>query len=243
MPIVKIEVKKRTHPFVIIDKRPLNDPRLSWAAKGLLAHLLCKPRDWRLVFANLLKQSPGGRYLLRALLNELKRVGYAKISRIRDVLGRMKGSSWTIYEEPTEMPVYPLSVKPESRRNPSLGETRASEKSDTTNNEYPSNPTNNNKATKSVLAPDGERELLGQIAGILGEVEMEKNGGMWRKRIRRGPAERRALRNTIEDYRLLTPDQRNYIRNRAAWFTDRYQRNLVKVDAARADPPVKTANI
>jgi hypothetical protein len=120
MPIVKIEVKKRTHPFVIIDKRPLNDPRLSWAAKGLLAHLLCKPPDWRLVFANLLKQSPGGRYLLRALLNELKRVGYAKISRIRDLLGRMKGSSWTIYEEPTEMPVYPLSVKPESQRNQTL---------------------------------------------------------------------------------------------------------------------------
>jgi len=70
---------------------------------------------------------------------------------------------------------------------------------------------------------------------------MEKNGGMWRKRIRRGPAERRALRNTIEDYKFLTPDQRYYIRNRAAWFTDRYQRNLVKVNAARADRPVKTA--
>jgi hypothetical protein len=231
MPIVKIEVKKRTHPFVIIDKRPLNDSRLSWAAKGLLAHLLCKPRDWRLVFANLLKQSPGGRYLLRALLNELKRV----------VLGRMKGSSWTIYEEPTDMPVYPLSVKPEPRANPSLGKIRISEKSDTTNNEYPNNPTNNNKATKSVLAPDGERELLGQITGILGEVEMKKTGGMWRKRIRRGPAERRALRNTIEDYKLRTPDQRHYIRNRAAWFTDRYQRNLVKVKAARADRPVERA--
>ena len=240
MPIVKIEVKKRTHPFVIIDKRPLNDPRLSWAAKGLLAHLLCKPRDWRLVFANLLKQSPGGRYLLRTLLNKLKRVGYAKISRIRDVLGRMKGSSWTIYEEPTEMPVYPLSVKTESRGNPSFGETRVSEKSDTTNNEYPSNPTNNNKATKSVLAPDGERKLLGQIGEILGEDEMERKGGIWLTRIRLGRDERRALRDSIEDYKLRTPEQRRRIRNHGAWFTDRYLRNLAKITAG-ANRPGKTA--
>ena len=75
---------------------------------------------------------------------------------------------------------------------------------------------------------------------VLGEVEMKKNGGMWRKRIRRGPAERRALRDTIEDYKLRTPDQRRRIRNHGAWFTDRYLRNLVKITAA-ANRTGKTA--
>ena len=236
MPIVKIEVKKRTHPFVMIDKRPLNDHRFSWAARGLLAHLLCRPRDWRVVSENLLKQSPDGRYVLRALLNELKRFGYATIKRFRDALGRMTGSTWVIYEYPesqtTEMLVYPSSVKSKSRRNPTPGEIRVSEKSPTTNNEYPNNPTNKDKASKRVLAPDAERELLAEIADVLGESEMKKNGGMWRTRIRGGPTERRALRNTIEDYKLKTPDQRRKIRMVPAWFTDQYMRNLVKINEA-----------
>jgi hypothetical protein len=61
---------------------------------------------------------------------------------------------------------------------------------------------------------------------------MKKNGGMWRTRIRGGPTERRALRNTIEEYKLKTPDQRRKIRMAPAWFTDQYMRNLVKINDA-----------
>ena len=84
-----------------------------------------------------------------------------------------------------------------------------------------------------LLALDGERELFDQLAEILGKAEMQKNGGMWRTRIRGGKEERRALRHTIEDYKILTPDQRRGIRNVPAWFTDRYQRNLVSISGAR----------
>jgi hypothetical protein len=234
MPIVKIEVKKRTHSYVIIDKRALNDSRLPWSAKGLHAHLLCKPDDWHVVFANLLKQAPDGRYRLRAAFNALRRFGYARIERVRDTVGRIIGSCWVIYELPfTEMLVYPLSVKSELWIKPSLGKTRVSGKTNPTNNEYPSNSTNNHKATKKILAPDGERELLAQIAEVLGEKEMKENGGMWREIIRDGPEERRALRNTIEDFKLRTSDKRHPIRNRAAWFTDRFQRNLTEVKDAK----------
>ena len=85
---------------------------------------------------------------------------------------------------------------------------------------------------RPLLAPNGERELLAQIHEILGATEMQDHGGMWRKRIRHGAADRLALRNTIEDYNVRTPQQRAAIRNRAAWFTDRFQRNLVKIDEA-----------
>ncbi len=242
MPIIKIQVKKRTHPYVMIDKRPLDDPRLSWAARGLLAHLLCRPPPWRLVFANLLRQSPDGRYVLKRLLNELREFGYAKIKRLRDAMGKMAGSTWFIYEDPelfgdTEKLVCPLSVKSDPRQNLALGKVRQSDESETINNEYSNNPTNNNKTSKRLLAPDGEWDLLDQIREILGEAEMKKNGGMWRTRIRGGESHRRALRNTIEDYKIRTPDQRQQIRNLPRWFTDRYVRNLVKISpAARTEP-------
>jgi hypothetical protein len=236
MPIVKIKLKKRPHPFVIIDKRALDDARLPWSAKGLHAHLLCRPDDWHVVFENLLKQAPDGRYALRAALNSLKKFGYARLQRTRDRHGRIRGSSWIIYECPiTEMLVFPLSVKPDSRKTPPPGKDQNSDKSDATNNEYPSTPTNNDKASKRLLALDGELELLGQISEILGKNEMERNGGMWRKRIRGGAAERRALRNAIEDYKVITPDQRRAIRNVPAWFTVRYQRNLVKISETQGD--------
>jgi hypothetical protein len=89
---------------------------------------------------------------------------------------------------------------------------------------------------KRVLAPDGERALLDQIAEILGAVEMRENGGMWRNRIRHGPTERRALRHTIEDYKVRTPPQRTAIIDVRKWFTDRYQRNLVKIAKASNGP-------
>ncbi|SRR6266480_5316344 len=88
------------------------------------------------------------------------------------------------------------------------------------------------KNKKRLLAPDGERALLDQIAEILGAAEMRKNGGMWRNRIRHGPAERRALRNTIEDYKVRTPAKRAAIIDVRKWFTDRYQRNLVEIAKA-----------
>ena len=65
---------------------------------------------------------------------------------------------------------------------------------------------------------------------------MRENGGMWRNRIRHGPTERRALRHAIEDYKVRTPAQRAAIIDVRKWFTDRYQRNLVKIAKASNGP-------
>ena len=93
--------------------------------------------------------------------------------------------------------------------------------------------TKNENTSKRLLAPDGEQELLGQIEACLSPEEMKKNGGMWRTRIRGGPSYRRALRNTIEDFKNRIRDPaRTKIHNRASWFTDRFQRNLVEIDEA-----------
>ena len=67
------------------------------------------------------------------------------------------------------------------------------------------------------LAPDRERELFAQISEILGPVEMRKNGKLWRKRVSQGADERRALRQTIEDFDL------------PRWFSYEFQRNLIRL--------------
>jgi hypothetical protein len=97
---------------------------------------------------------------------------------------------------------------------------------------------NKTSRERELLAPNSERELLGEIAAVVGATEMKKNGGMWRMRIRRGAKERRALRNSIEDYKIRTPDQRAKIHDLPAWFTDRYQHNLIKIDRASGEQTV-----
>jgi hypothetical protein len=83
-----------------------------------------------------------------------------------------------------------------------------------------------NRTTRALY---GEELLLEQLAEILPPTEMVKNGGMWRTRIRQRSGFR-ALQNTIEDFKVRTPDQRAEIHDRPAWFTDRYMRNLVAVE-------------
>src|SRR5438034_7167269 len=102
MPIVKIEVRKRTHPFAMIDARPLNDPRISWKAKGLHAYLMSKPKDWHVIFADLVKHATDRAYSVRTALNELLGLGYAKLQPLKDERGLFCGSCWTVYEWPEQ---------------------------------------------------------------------------------------------------------------------------------------------
>ena len=95
------------------------------------------------------------------------------------------------------------------------------------------------KTIKRVLAPDGERKLLGEIAAIVGPTDMQKNGGNWRNRIRHSALYRKALRHAVEDWKVRTPDQRSAIRNPAAWLTDRFMRAIVEIE--KAQPPASAS--
>ena len=52
MPTI-IRVKHKRAPFVVIDRRVLEDERLTWAARGVLGYLLAKPDDWQLRITDL----------------------------------------------------------------------------------------------------------------------------------------------------------------------------------------------
>lgn len=73
-----IRIKKKRTPYVTLDTTALNDPRLSFRAKGLHAYLLSKPDDWQVYIAHLEEESPReGKDAIRGAIKELEAAGAA----------------------------------------------------------------------------------------------------------------------------------------------------------------------
>ena len=99
-----IRVRKRPNNFVMIDKTFLEDERLSFKAKGILAYLLSKPDNWKVIVGNLVKYSKDGKSAVYAGLKELKECGYYVKTPIRSEDGR-RISRWesTVYGMPDSL--------------------------------------------------------------------------------------------------------------------------------------------
>lgn len=99
-----IRVRKRPNNFVMLDKTFLEDDRLSFKAKGILAYLLSKPDNWKVIVGNLVKYSKDGKSAVYAGLKELKECGYYVKTPIRSEDGR-RISRWesTVYEIPDSL--------------------------------------------------------------------------------------------------------------------------------------------
>lgn len=98
MPIIKII--KRDPGYAQISNALLNDSRMSWKAKGILAYLLSKPNNWKVQVGDLINRSPDGEHAVRSALNELIELGYARRDRIVDESNRVVEWDFTIYEIP-----------------------------------------------------------------------------------------------------------------------------------------------
>ena len=107
-----IKIKKREHPFVQIDKRNLENKKLSWKAKGLLTYLISKPDDWKIYVSELSTRSIDGDNSVRAGLKELEKVGHLEKRRLKDKKGRFIGCEYMIYEDITEGGKKPYVEKP-----------------------------------------------------------------------------------------------------------------------------------
>jgi hypothetical protein len=95
-----VRVEHRRHPYVVIDRRPLEDARLSWAARGLLGYLLAKPDDWQLRVSDLCRRGDLGRDGVHSLLRQLHELGYLRRTQLRDERGRAAGYDYTVLEVP-----------------------------------------------------------------------------------------------------------------------------------------------
>lgn len=94
-------VKNRENPYVMLNKTGLNDPNLSYKAKGILAYLMSKPDDWKVIVADLANHSTDGEFAVRSGLKELIDNGYANFQRERDpeTMVYTEGS-YNVYESP-----------------------------------------------------------------------------------------------------------------------------------------------
>ncbi len=110
-------IRRVTHSkdYVSISNSTVQDKRLSWEARGLLAYLLSLPENWQIKVGHLQQQGNAGRDGVRRMLRELQTFGYASgfgKSEAHTNSGRFGTPEITIYESPADNPFFNPAESP-----------------------------------------------------------------------------------------------------------------------------------
>jgi len=118
MSVFRVEKSKG---YTVMSNNHLRNHALSLKAKGLLSQMLSLPDDWDYTLQGLAQINKESIDAIREAVRELERAGYIKRSRERDERGCLRGTVYTIYEQPhTEpTPEEPAQALPASE-NPTL---------------------------------------------------------------------------------------------------------------------------
>jgi hypothetical protein len=81
MSVIRVARRNR---YTTIDRRTVNDDRLSFRARGVLQWLLDKPDDWKADAEDIAEHGTEGRDAIRTCLRELEALGYLVRRRWRD---------------------------------------------------------------------------------------------------------------------------------------------------------------
>jgi hypothetical protein len=102
--------KDRANPYVQINRRVLEDNRLSWAARGVMAYLLAKPDNWEVRPGDLQRNGGCGRDAVRSILAELEAHGYLWRHKVNGGGGKF---TWVhrVYESPELNPLFRSTLK------------------------------------------------------------------------------------------------------------------------------------
>jgi predicted transcriptional regulator len=91
-----IRTKKQKTPYTSISRVLLQDPRLTFEARGLASYLLSKPDNWEIDVDALIRESPAGRDAIYRIIKELCNEGYLIREKYRE-RGKFK-YDYTLYE-------------------------------------------------------------------------------------------------------------------------------------------------
>ena len=118
MSVFRVEKNKG---YTVMSNHHLRNHALSLKAKGLLSQMLSLPDDWDYTLQGLAQINKESIDAIREAVRELERAGYIKRNRERDERGCLRGTVYTIYEQPhTEpTPEEPAQALPASE-NPTL---------------------------------------------------------------------------------------------------------------------------
>jgi hypothetical protein len=96
-----LRVERRDNNFLVVKKTCLQNPELSWAAKGLHSYLMGMHHDWQVRVSDLVNHATNGRDSVRNLLNELKNKGFITVEHTRDnTTGRFGQYEYVVHELP-----------------------------------------------------------------------------------------------------------------------------------------------
>lgn len=155
--------------FSVLSNAVLNDDRLSFRARGVLAWLLSKPADWRVRSEAIAGQSPAeGREAIRTAMRELVELGYLVREKYRDERGRCY-TIQTVYEEPGTSGNPSPEPKP---RKSNSGQARDGKTGAFTKDGSPRTETNNN--TGQALTSLGA-ELESVSSSEIAREELQRN--------------------------------------------------------------------
>jgi len=84
--------------FTILPNKTLNDSRLTWQARGMLAYLLSKPDHWRVIVKALVNESPAGRDAVYSILKELEKFGYITYEQTHESDGTFGETERVVHE-------------------------------------------------------------------------------------------------------------------------------------------------
>ena len=96
-----IRAKRPENKFAIIRNEVLQDERLSFRARGILANILSRPDNWRCSAWDLAKEGVEGRRAILTALTELETHGYLVRSKSQNKAGQWSTSSY-VYDYPVD---------------------------------------------------------------------------------------------------------------------------------------------
>ena len=101
MSVFRVEKNKG---YTVMSNHHLRNHTLSLKAKGLLSQMLSLPDDWDYTLQGLAQINKESIDAIREAVRELERAGYIRRSRERDERGCLRGTVYTIYEQPHAEP-------------------------------------------------------------------------------------------------------------------------------------------
>ena len=97
MSVFRVE---KTKGYTVMSNHHLRNQALSLKAKGLLSQMLSLPEGWDYTLQGLAQINKENIDAIREAVRELERAGYIERSRERDERGCLRGTVYTIYEQP-----------------------------------------------------------------------------------------------------------------------------------------------
>jgi len=137
MPIIKSAPRTE---YTVIPNSTLQDKRLSFDERGVLAYLISRPSTWEISPSDLSSQGGIGRQKVYRILAHLIECGYCTREEIRDK-GKFIDTVYTVFDTPQNQP---CDEKPHTEKPDTVNHTQVSKESLVIQETTPPNPQRGN---------------------------------------------------------------------------------------------------